>query len=233
MAARNVESATKCKETIVKDCPNATIDIMELDVSSLESVRKFANEFIDIMERKSLDGNICVVSKTVNDAGSLSDDSTRSEPTGRMLLWRRKRIRGTKKERSTQGKSEVNKESNENKTIGRPVKNSRHQSQKAKPGKTNQDEVLPDYKKLIFNLIRKIKRHTTGTLAKEYGEDFLGLVCNNATIEGKEKTTKYKNFVGLCWNAVQMAKEEKRKCFDARKDKRVLTGKKMLARKDF
>ncbi|GKF97664.1 short-chain dehydrogenase TIC 32, chloroplastic-like protein, partial [Tanacetum coccineum] len=46
MAARNVESATKCKETIVKDCPNATIDIMELDVSSLESVRKFANEFI-------------------------------------------------------------------------------------------------------------------------------------------------------------------------------------------
>ncbi|GKD44750.1 putative very-long-chain 3-oxoacyl-CoA reductase [Tanacetum coccineum] len=46
MAARNVESAAKCKETIVKDCPNATIDIMELDVSSLESVRKFANEFI-------------------------------------------------------------------------------------------------------------------------------------------------------------------------------------------
>ena len=46
MAARNLEAAAKCKETIVKDCPNATIDIMQLDVSSLESVRNFANEFI-------------------------------------------------------------------------------------------------------------------------------------------------------------------------------------------
>ncbi|GJR15513.1 short-chain dehydrogenase TIC 32, chloroplastic-like protein [Tanacetum coccineum] len=46
MAARNMESAAKCKDTITKGCPDATIDIMELDVSSLESVRKFANEFI-------------------------------------------------------------------------------------------------------------------------------------------------------------------------------------------
>uniref|UniRef100_A0A251VAH6 Putative glucose/ribitol dehydrogenase n=1 Tax=Helianthus annuus TaxID=4232 RepID=A0A251VAH6_HELAN len=46
MAARNVESATKCKENIIKGCPNATIDVMELDVSSLESVRNFANEYI-------------------------------------------------------------------------------------------------------------------------------------------------------------------------------------------
>jgi WW domain-containing oxidoreductase len=46
MAARNLEAAAKCKETIIKDCPNATIDIMQLDVSSLESVRNFANEFI-------------------------------------------------------------------------------------------------------------------------------------------------------------------------------------------
>ncbi|KAJ0602587.1 putative very-long-chain 3-oxoacyl-CoA reductase [Helianthus annuus] len=31
MAARNVEAAAKCKETIIKDCPNATVDVMELD----------------------------------------------------------------------------------------------------------------------------------------------------------------------------------------------------------
>ncbi|PWA87768.1 glucose/ribitol dehydrogenase [Artemisia annua] len=46
MAARNIEAAAKCKETIIKGCPDATIDIMQLDVSSLESVRNFANEFI-------------------------------------------------------------------------------------------------------------------------------------------------------------------------------------------
>lgn len=46
MAARNVESCNKCKETIIKGCPSATIDVMELDVSSLESVRNFANEYI-------------------------------------------------------------------------------------------------------------------------------------------------------------------------------------------
>lgn len=46
MAARNVESATKCKENIIKGCASATIDVMQLDVSSLESVRMFANEYI-------------------------------------------------------------------------------------------------------------------------------------------------------------------------------------------
>nr|GEY52089.1 hypothetical protein [Tanacetum cinerariifolium] len=46
MAARNIEAAAKCKETIIKGCPDATIDIMQLDVSSLESVRNFADEFI-------------------------------------------------------------------------------------------------------------------------------------------------------------------------------------------
>ncbi|KAJ0859686.1 putative very-long-chain 3-oxoacyl-CoA reductase [Helianthus annuus] len=44
MAARNLEAASKCKETIIKGYPSATIDVMELDVSSLESVTKFANE---------------------------------------------------------------------------------------------------------------------------------------------------------------------------------------------
>jgi WW domain-containing oxidoreductase len=48
MAARNVEAAAKCKETIIKGCPSATIDVMKLDVSSLESVRNFANEYISM-----------------------------------------------------------------------------------------------------------------------------------------------------------------------------------------
>lgn len=48
MAARNVESATKCKENIIKGCASATIDVMQLDVSSLESVRKFAKEYISM-----------------------------------------------------------------------------------------------------------------------------------------------------------------------------------------
>uniref|UniRef100_A0A0C9RTF0 TSA: Wollemia nobilis Ref_Wollemi_Transcript_13881_1092 transcribed RNA sequence n=1 Tax=Wollemia nobilis TaxID=56998 RepID=A0A0C9RTF0_9CONI len=46
MAARNVESAEKCKADIIKGCPGATIDVMKLDVSSLESVRNFADEYI-------------------------------------------------------------------------------------------------------------------------------------------------------------------------------------------
>ncbi|KAK1419122.1 hypothetical protein QVD17_28280 [Tagetes erecta] len=56
MAARNVEAANKCKETIINGCPSATIDVMELDVSSLHSVKNFANEYIS----KSLPLNILI-----------------------------------------------------------------------------------------------------------------------------------------------------------------------------
>ncbi|KAD4178377.1 hypothetical protein E3N88_26968 [Mikania micrantha] len=48
MAARNVEAAAKCKDTIIKGCASATIDVMELDVSSLESVTRFADEYISM-----------------------------------------------------------------------------------------------------------------------------------------------------------------------------------------
>ncbi|GJT13681.1 hypothetical protein Tco_0860723 [Tanacetum coccineum] len=41
-----MEAAAKCKETIIKDCPNATIDTIQFNVSSLDTVRNFANEFI-------------------------------------------------------------------------------------------------------------------------------------------------------------------------------------------
>jgi NAD(P)-dependent dehydrogenase (short-subunit alcohol dehydrogenase family) len=46
MAVRNVEAGKKIKEAIIKKIPDAKIDVMELDLSSLASVRKFASEYI-------------------------------------------------------------------------------------------------------------------------------------------------------------------------------------------
>lgn len=45
MAVRNVETCKKVKETIIRELPEAKIDIMELDLASLVSVRKFASEY--------------------------------------------------------------------------------------------------------------------------------------------------------------------------------------------
>ncbi|XP_010243086.1 PREDICTED: short-chain dehydrogenase TIC 32, chloroplastic-like [Nelumbo nucifera] len=45
MAVRNVDAGMDVKETILKEIPDAKIDVMELDLSSLASVRKFASEF--------------------------------------------------------------------------------------------------------------------------------------------------------------------------------------------
>ncbi|KAL0358944.1 UNVERIFIED_CONTAM: Short-chain dehydrogenase, chloroplastic [Sesamum angustifolium] len=45
MGVRNMAAGKKVKETIVKQIPAAKVDAMELDLSSLASVRKFASEF--------------------------------------------------------------------------------------------------------------------------------------------------------------------------------------------
>ncbi|XP_047325445.1 short-chain dehydrogenase TIC 32, chloroplastic-like [Impatiens glandulifera] len=45
MAVRNVDGGAKVKEDILKQIPKAKIDVMELDLSSMASVRKFASEF--------------------------------------------------------------------------------------------------------------------------------------------------------------------------------------------
>lgn len=45
MAVRNVDSGKKVKENILKEIPKAKIDVMELDLSSMASVRKFAAEY--------------------------------------------------------------------------------------------------------------------------------------------------------------------------------------------
>ncbi|CAI0417267.1 unnamed protein product [Linum tenue] len=47
MAVRNVEAGKKLKESILKEIPSAKIDVMQLELSSMASVRKFATEYID------------------------------------------------------------------------------------------------------------------------------------------------------------------------------------------
>ncbi|XP_020966952.1 short-chain dehydrogenase TIC 32, chloroplastic isoform X2 [Arachis ipaensis] len=45
MGVRNLAAAKDVKESILKEVPSAKVDAMELDLSSLESVKKFASEF--------------------------------------------------------------------------------------------------------------------------------------------------------------------------------------------
>ncbi|KAL4191474.1 hypothetical protein AMTRI_Chr07g80700 [Amborella trichopoda] len=45
LAVRNVAAGQEVKETIIKQNPSAKLDVMELNLSSMASVRKFASEF--------------------------------------------------------------------------------------------------------------------------------------------------------------------------------------------
>ncbi|KAK2984545.1 hypothetical protein RJ640_018923 [Escallonia rubra] len=45
MAVRNLDAGKKVKDSILKDIPDAKIDVMELDLSAIESVRNFASEY--------------------------------------------------------------------------------------------------------------------------------------------------------------------------------------------
>ncbi|KAL5744648.1 hypothetical protein ACOSQ2_027764 [Xanthoceras sorbifolium] len=45
VGVRNIAAGTDIKEAIVKEIPNAKVDVMELDLSSMASVRKFASDF--------------------------------------------------------------------------------------------------------------------------------------------------------------------------------------------
>ncbi|CAH1439456.1 unnamed protein product [Lactuca virosa] len=45
MPVRNLESGKKVKESIVEKIPNAKLDVMELDISSMQSVRQFASQY--------------------------------------------------------------------------------------------------------------------------------------------------------------------------------------------
>ncbi|GJS25245.1 short-chain dehydrogenase TIC 32, chloroplastic-like protein [Tanacetum coccineum] len=70
MAVRNTETGTKVKESILKETPNAKIDVMELDLGSLASVRKFATEYCS----SGLPLNILI-----NNAGVMAPPFTLSE----------------------------------------------------------------------------------------------------------------------------------------------------------
>ncbi|CAK9141904.1 unnamed protein product [Ilex paraguariensis] len=45
MAVRNMDSGRKVKDNILQDIPTAKIEVMELDLSSMASVRKFASDY--------------------------------------------------------------------------------------------------------------------------------------------------------------------------------------------
>jgi hypothetical protein len=45
MAARNVAAADSVRQAVLADTPASTLDVMELDLSSMASVRKFAADF--------------------------------------------------------------------------------------------------------------------------------------------------------------------------------------------
>jgi hypothetical protein len=45
MGVRNLEAGRAVKEAIVKGNPNAKLDAMDLDLSSMASVKKFAADF--------------------------------------------------------------------------------------------------------------------------------------------------------------------------------------------
>lgn len=45
MGVRNMVAGKEVKEAIVKEIPAAKVDAMELDLSSLASVRKFASDY--------------------------------------------------------------------------------------------------------------------------------------------------------------------------------------------
>ena len=45
MAVRNVSAGLEAREAIVAKIPGARIDVLELDLSSIASVRRFASHF--------------------------------------------------------------------------------------------------------------------------------------------------------------------------------------------
>ena len=45
MAVRNTKTGEEVKSKISSETPNARVDVLQLDLASLDSVRKFAKEF--------------------------------------------------------------------------------------------------------------------------------------------------------------------------------------------
>ena len=45
MAVRNMDAGRNVKEQVLKEIPSARLDVMQLDLSSMRSVRKFASDY--------------------------------------------------------------------------------------------------------------------------------------------------------------------------------------------
>ncbi|XP_004298808.1 PREDICTED: short-chain dehydrogenase TIC 32, chloroplastic-like [Fragaria vesca subsp. vesca] len=71
MAIRNMNSGKKVREAILREIPDAKIDAMELDLSSLASVRKFAADY----NTKGLPLNILINNAGVITPYKLSEDN--------------------------------------------------------------------------------------------------------------------------------------------------------------
>ncbi|CAL4923676.1 unnamed protein product [Urochloa decumbens] len=69
MAVRNVSAGLAAKEAIVAKIPGARIDVLELDLSSMASVRRFASEF---------DSLNLLLNILINNAGVMTRNCTRS-----------------------------------------------------------------------------------------------------------------------------------------------------------
>jgi NAD(P)-dependent dehydrogenase (short-subunit alcohol dehydrogenase family) len=70
MACRNLEKAKAAKTKIEQQVPDAQLEVMEIDLSSLKSVRKFASEFL--VNHKQLD-------VLINNAGVMTPPYTKTE----------------------------------------------------------------------------------------------------------------------------------------------------------
>lgn len=70
MACRNLSKANEAKANIVKEVPNATLEVLQIDLSSLNSVRNFAKAFQAKFDRLDV---------LVNNAGVMMPPYTKTE----------------------------------------------------------------------------------------------------------------------------------------------------------
>jgi len=70
MACRNIAKANAAKEKIQQQVPNADLDVMEIDLSSLQSVRKFAKDY---------QNKYTTLDVLINNAGVMAPPYTKTE----------------------------------------------------------------------------------------------------------------------------------------------------------
>jgi len=54
LACRNIDKATVAKQDILKEVPNADLDIIQIDLSKLDAVRSFANNYLEKYQQLDL-----------------------------------------------------------------------------------------------------------------------------------------------------------------------------------